>query len=129
VLPTSAELVAWSRLGSSFAPAELEDARAGGALVELRGMIRPIDHVALYRADMARWDTAGRTIGERLWDLAERIYPDDPIVPAAEGACAVVVLEGQYAGGLAVEARGVSEEIRRTRHVLPDGFLVAEPLR
>jgi uncharacterized protein len=156
----SAELVAWSRLGSSFAPAELEDARAGGALVELRGMIRPSEDVALYRADMARWDTAkrgdlpgwrasqrdwvrandacrrdllarleaagplpvrelpdtcavpwrssgwnndrnvtlllefmeqrgevavaGRIHRERLWDLAERIYPDDPIVPAAE---------------------------------------------
>jgi uncharacterized protein len=156
----SAELVAWSRLGSSFAPAELDDARAGGALVELRGMIRPSEDVALYRADMARWDTAkrgdlpgwrasqrdwvrandacrrdllarleaagplparelpdtcavpwrssgwnndrnvtlllefmeqrgevavaGRIHRERSWDLAERIYPDDPIVPAAE---------------------------------------------
>jgi uncharacterized protein len=56
----SAELVAWSRLGSTFVPAELEDARAGGALVELRGMIRPSEDVALYRADMARWDTAER---------------------------------------------------------------------
>jgi uncharacterized protein len=156
----SAELVAWSRLGSSFAPAELEDARAGGALVELRGMLRPSEDVALYRADMARWDTAkrgdppgwrasqrdwvrandacrrdllarldaagplparelpdtcavpwrssgwnndrnvtlllefmeqrgevavaGRSHRERLWGLAERIYPDDPIVPAAQ---------------------------------------------
>lgn len=158
----SAALVAWSRLGSSFAPTELEDARAGGALVELRGMLRPSEDVALYRADMARWDTAergelpgwrasqrdwvrandacrrdllarldaagplpsrelpdtcavpwrssgwnndrnvtlllefmeqrgevavaGRTHGQRSWDLAERIYPDDPIVPAAEAA-------------------------------------------
>jgi uncharacterized protein len=158
----SADLVAWSRLGSTYAPNELEDARAGGALVELRGMIRPSEDVALYRADMARWDTAergelpgwrasqrdwvrandacrrdlfdrlrasgplparelpdtcavpwrssgwndarnvtlllefmeqrgevavaARTNGERSWDLAERLYPDDPVVPAAEAA-------------------------------------------
>jgi uncharacterized protein len=158
----SADLVAWSRLGSTYAPAELEDARAGGALVELRGMLRPSEDVALYRADMARWEdaqrgefagwrvsqrdwvrandacrrdllerlrtsgplparelpdtcavpwrssgwnddrnvrlllefmelrgevaVAGRRKGERWWDLAERVYPDDPVVPAAEAA-------------------------------------------
>jgi uncharacterized protein len=156
----SADLVAWSRLGSSYVPAELEDARAGGALVELRGMIRPSEDVALYRADMARWESAQRgelpgwrasqrdwvrandacrrdildrlgsagplpardlpdtcqvpwrssgwnndrnvTLllefmeqrgevavahrrnGDRLWDLASRVYPDDPVVPADE---------------------------------------------
>jgi uncharacterized protein len=156
----SADLVAWSRLGSAYAPAELQDAFRGRALVELRGMIRPSEDVALYRADMARWDTAergelpgwrasqrdwvrandacrrdlldrlgssgplaardlpdtcavpwrssgwnddrnvrlllefmelrgevavaGRRKGERLWDLAERVYPEDPVVPAAE---------------------------------------------
>ncbi len=158
----SADLVAWSRLGSAYDPAELDDARAGGALVELRGMIRPSEDVALYRADMARWESAqrgdlpgwrvsqrdwvrandacrrdilerllrsgplpargfpdtcevpwrssgwnndrnvtlllefmeqrgevavaGRSNGERLWDLASRIYPDDPAVPADEAA-------------------------------------------
>jgi uncharacterized protein len=158
----SAELVAWSRLGSSFVPAELRDARAGGALVELRGMIRPSEDVALYRADMARWKSArpgelpgwrasqrdwvrandacrrdilrrlrasgpllardlpdtcavpwrssgwnndrnvtlllefmeqrgevavaGRRNGSRCWDLAGRVYPEDPVVPAAEAA-------------------------------------------
>src|SRR6202034_4814145 len=29
---------------------------------------------------------AGRRGGERLWDLAERVYPDHPVVPAAEAA-------------------------------------------
>jgi uncharacterized protein len=158
----SADLVAWSRLGPAYAPAELEDARAGGALVELRGMLRPSEDLALYRADMARWDTAergelpgwrasqrdwvrandacrrdllarldvsgplparelpdtcavpwrssgwndarnvtlllefmeqrgevavaDRSGGERRWDLAERVHPDDPVVPAAEAA-------------------------------------------
>jgi len=27
---------------------------------------------------------AGRRGGDRLWDLAERVYPDDPVVPAEE---------------------------------------------
>jgi uncharacterized protein len=25
---------------------------------------------------------AGRRGGDRLWDLADRVYPDDPVVPA-----------------------------------------------
>jgi uncharacterized protein len=54
----SADLVAWSRLGSAYSPTELQAALAGRALVELRGMIRPSEDVALYRADMAGWDSA-----------------------------------------------------------------------
>jgi hypothetical protein len=161
----SADLVAWSRLGSSYSPVQLDAALAAGpaphrALLELRGMIRPSEDLALYRADMARWDrstrgelrgwrasgrdwvrandacrrgildrlgssgpllsrdlpdtcavpwrstgwtnnrnvtqllefmvlrgevaVAGRRNGDRLWDLAARVYPDDPVVPAAE---------------------------------------------
>jgi uncharacterized protein len=156
----SADLVAWSRLGSTYGPAELQDALAGGALVELRGMIRPSEDVVLYRADMERWESArrgelpgwrasqrdwvrandacrrdildrlatsgplaardlpdscavpwrssgwnnernvrlllefmeqrgevavaSRRNGERLWDLAHRVYPDEPAVPAPE---------------------------------------------
>lgn len=154
----SADLVAWSRLGSRYVRDELTGALDGRALIELRGMIRPGEDVALYRADMARWagdeplegwregwrkwvrtndacrrdilhrlagtgplaarelpDTcavpwkssgwtndrnvtqllelmelrgevavAGRRGTDRLWDLAERIYPDDPVVPVAE---------------------------------------------
>lgn len=30
--------------------------------------------------------TAGREGRERLWDLAERVYPDEPVVPAEEAA-------------------------------------------
>jgi len=150
----SADLVAWSRLGSSYAPAELDTALAERKLIELRGMIRPSEDLALYRAAMAEWpgrgelrdwqvDTrdwveandacrqdilarldafgpltsrdlpdsckvpwsssgwnnnrnvvqllgvmarrgevavAGRKGRERLWDLASRVYPDDPVV-------------------------------------------------
>jgi len=156
----NADLVAWSRLGSSYSPAELSAALEKRRLIELRAMIRPAEDIALYRADMARWDsadrgelpgwrtslrdwvrandacrrdildrlrssgplpsrdlpdtcevpwkstgwtndrnvtqllefmvlrgevaTAGRQGRERLWDLAPRVYPDAPTVPAGE---------------------------------------------
>ena len=154
----SADLVAWSRLGSSYSPAELSAALADGTLIELQAMVRPREDLALYRADMAAWPgtgelldwqvlradwvrqndacrldilerlgnsgplpsrelpdtcavawgstgwtnnknvtqllafmvsrgevaTAGRKGRERLWDLASRVYPDEPAVPAAQ---------------------------------------------
>ena len=157
----SAELVVWSRLGSSYSPDELWDAVDELRLIELRGTLRVADDLALYRAEMAEWpgagavgswkraqsdwvttnnacrrdilellradgplpmselpDTcvqpwassgwnnnknvrmmldflvqkgevaaAGGTGRHRLWDLAERIYPDDPVVPTAEASC------------------------------------------
>src|SRR5215467_11352048 len=54
----SAHLVAWSRLGSAYSPADLEEALEIRSLVELRGLVRPAEDVALYRADMAHWDDA-----------------------------------------------------------------------
>ncbi|MER7892492.1 crosslink repair DNA glycosylase YcaQ family protein [Micromonospora sp. NPDC094482] len=153
----NADLVAWSRLGSSYSPAQLRAALDHRALLELRAMIRPSEDLALYRAEMAEWheevarpwqrarrdwvaandacrrdildrlatsgplpsrdlpDTcavpwkstgwtnnrnvtqllelmvargevaiAGRRGRDRLWDLAARVYPDDPVVPADE---------------------------------------------
>ena len=53
----NADLVAWSRLGSSYSPAELDAALAERAVLELRAMIRPSEDLALYRADIA----AGRS--------------------------------------------------------------------
>jgi uncharacterized protein YcaQ len=160
----SADLVAWSRLGSAYRPADLEEALGNQQLVEYRGLIRPAEDLALYRADMAAWEetsdmlggwrrsnrdwveankgcrldilhllrsegplpareipdtcevpwkstgwtnnrnvlrllefmevrgevaVAGRQEGrsrDRLWDLAERVWPDDTVVPAAEAA-------------------------------------------
>jgi len=156
----SADLVLWSRLGSSYSPTELRKALAERSLIELQALIRPADDLALYRADMAEWpgrgelrgwqverrdwiaandacrrdiltrlkasgplpmrelpDTcavpwgstgwtndrnvekmldlmvargevavAGRQGTERLWDLASRVYPDDPVVPLEEAA-------------------------------------------
>ncbi|HTZ90965.1 MAG TPA: crosslink repair DNA glycosylase YcaQ family protein [Streptosporangiaceae bacterium] len=154
----SADLVAWSRLGARYSRLELQHALQGRALLELLGMIRPSEDIALYRAEMAEWpgrgelrdwqhflvdwvrandacrldildlldssgplparelpDTckvpwestgwtnnrnvtklldfmvqrgevavAGRDGDDRLWDLAARVYPDDPVVPADE---------------------------------------------
>jgi hypothetical protein len=154
----SADLVVWSRLGSSYSPTDLRNALADRTLIELQALIRPAEDLALYRADMADWpgkgelrpwqverrdwiaandtcrrdilkrlkakgpllmrelpDTyatpwastgwtsnrnvekmldfmvargevavAGRQRTERLWDLASRVYPDDPVVPAEE---------------------------------------------
>ena len=154
----NADLVAWTRLGSSYSPAELDTALESRVLIELRAMIRPAEDLALYRADMAQWESAergqlpgwrastrdwvrandacrrdilerlgsagplpsrelpdscavpwastgwtnnrnvtqllefmvlrgevaiaGRRGPVRLWDLATRVYPDDPVVPS-----------------------------------------------
>ncbi|MDR0343321.1 MAG: winged helix DNA-binding domain-containing protein [Nocardiopsaceae bacterium] len=56
----NADLVAWSRLGPSYSRADLDAALASRALLELLALIRPGEDLALYRADMARWDAAGR---------------------------------------------------------------------
>jgi len=154
----SADLVAWTRLGSSYQPKLLQTALADRHLIELRAYLRPAADLALYRADMAAWPgtgelkdwqvqfrdwvaandrcrrdilgrlraegplpsraipdscekpwestgwtgnknvgrlldfmvargevaVAGRKGRERLWDLAERVYPDHPVIPAAE---------------------------------------------
>lgn len=151
----NAYLVAWSRLGASFARADLDKALADRELIEFSAFVRPGEDLALYRAEMAMWRagkagypstiawvkandacrrdilerltaagptpsrelpdtckvplkstgwnnnknvtrllefmacrgevaTAGRRKAERLWDLAERVYPDHPAVPAEE---------------------------------------------
>ncbi len=154
----SADLVLWSRLGSTYSPQDLRDAVDEQRLIELRGTLRPAEDLVLFRAEMAEWpgagelaewqearrgwveanngcredildrlradgplpsrelpDTcvqpwrstgwtnsknvtmllellvargevavAGRAGRDRLWDLASRVYPDDPVVPSAE---------------------------------------------
>jgi uncharacterized protein YcaQ len=51
----SADLVLWSRLGSSYSPLRLRDAIDEQVLLELHGLIRPAEDLALYRAEMAEW--------------------------------------------------------------------------
>ena len=55
----SADLVLVSRLGSTYASAELRRALDDHSLVDLRGMLRPSEDIALYRADMADWPGTG----------------------------------------------------------------------
>lgn len=154
----SADLVLWSRLGAAYQPRDLAAALDEQSLVELRGVIRPREDIALYTAEMAQWPgrgelvywleaqaewvqandgcrrdildrltdlgpltsrelpdscdvpwrssgwtnnrnvtqllelmvrrgevaVSGRAGRERLWDLAERVYPEVPPVPQAE---------------------------------------------
>jgi len=153
----SADLVLWSRLGSSYDPQELADALDEQSVLEYRGTLRPAEDLALYRAEMEVWAAgeltgwqrsnvewlrtneacrqdilerlradgplpiselpdlcvrpwessgwnnnrnvtmmlhvmvrtgevaaAGGTGKERLWDLAERVYPGGPVPPLAE---------------------------------------------
>ena len=55
----NADLVAWSRLGSSYSPSELVDALERQELLELRGFVRPSESLALFRAEMAEWPGSG----------------------------------------------------------------------
>ena len=150
----SADLVAWSRLGSAYEPDELKRAlERDRTLFELGALVRPMGDLGLYLAGAAEWpsydkprawlrdndrfrcdilellgssgplssrdipDTcvapwastgwsnnrnvtqmleflmmrgevaiAGRVARERLWDLAERVYPADVAVPSVEEA-------------------------------------------
>lgn len=65
----SADLVAWTRLGNAYKAGELEAAVADGSLVELQGMLRPAEDIALYRAEMALWPGTGEL---REWQQAQR---------------------------------------------------------
>jgi uncharacterized protein len=150
----SADLVAWSRLGSAYQPAHLKQAvEEDRTLFEHDALIRPMSDVGLYLAGAADWpsydkqrawlrdndrfrrdildllgssgplssrdipDTcvapwastgwtnnrnvtqmleflmmrgevaiAGRVGRQRLWDLPERVYPADVVVPSVEEA-------------------------------------------
>ena len=150
----NADLVAWSRLGSAYDPADLRRAlEQDRALFEHNALVRPTSDLGLYLAGAAEWpsrermrawlsdndgfrrdildllaasgplssrdipDTcvvpwastgwtnnrnvtqmleflmlrgeiaiAGRAGRERLWDLAERVYPADVVVPTVDEA-------------------------------------------
>jgi uncharacterized protein YcaQ len=92
----SADLVLWSRLGSSYSPAQLRDALDEQTLLELHGLVRPPEDLALYRAEMAEWpgrpplrdwqeglrDWVDANNGCRL-DILTRLRADGPL-PARE---------------------------------------------
>ncbi len=61
----SADLVLWSRLGPAYSTAHLAAALAEHRVVDLRGILRLADDVALFTADMARWPGVGEVPGYR----------------------------------------------------------------
>jgi uncharacterized protein len=65
----NADLVAWSRLGSSYSPEDLVAALEKRILLELRATIRPSEDLSLYRADMAEWPGRGEL---RAWQQHRR---------------------------------------------------------
>lgn len=75
VVVPSAHLVLWSRIGSTYERADLEDALTAGELVEIGGMATPLSQVALHRAVMAGWPGAG----DRPWhaDVAAWVEAND----------------------------------------------------
>ena len=92
----SADLVLWSRLGSSYDPAELRDAVDQQRLIEHQGYLRPSEDVALFRAEMAHWPGTGPLkdwqVGNARWveandacrlDILERLRGDGPL-PTSE---------------------------------------------
>jgi uncharacterized protein YcaQ len=63
----SADLVAWSRLGSSYSPSDLQAALEGRRLFEYVAFVRPAEDIALYRAHMEAWPGTGELAD---WQLA-----------------------------------------------------------
>src|SRR6476620_3667913 len=65
----NADLVCWSRLGSSYQPADLDELLDDRSLVEFRGVLRPDEDIALYRAEMQAWPGSGEL---REWQVDNR---------------------------------------------------------
>ncbi|GAB3915282.1 hypothetical protein GCM10011575_39950 [Microlunatus endophyticus] len=104
VVAPNADLVLWSRIGSAYDRDELADLVAAHELIELDGMLRPAEDIALYRAEMdamadggtlegwqrSTWewvdanDGCRRDILDRLADsgpLTSRQIPDTTVLP------------------------------------------------
>jgi uncharacterized protein YcaQ len=86
----SAHLVLWSRLGSSYGTYELEDAVAEQGVIELFGHLRPVEDIALHRAEMEAWPdgSIGWEVSQDQWvrdndgcrlDVLERLRADGPL--------------------------------------------------
>ena len=86
----SADLVLWSRLGSSYDPDELRSALDEQALIEHQGFIRPVEDMALFRAEMAAWPGAGPL---KDWEVARAEWVE------ANNACRLDVLAALRSDG------------------------------
>jgi uncharacterized protein len=70
----NADLVMWSRLGSTYDPTVLADAISEQRLIDLEGRLRPAEDLALFRAEMAAWPGRGEL---REWQEDIREWVDD----------------------------------------------------
>ena len=73
----SADLVLWSRLGSSYHRSELRDALDEQRLIDHHGLIRPSEHLAAYRAEMAIWPGRPEELKDWELDIAEWVDAND----------------------------------------------------
>ncbi len=77
----SADLVLWSRLGSSYSPQDLRDAVDEQVLVDYRGLLMPAADMALHRAGMDRFregvDLAEWQVGRHDWVVANNDFRRD----------------------------------------------------
>lgn len=72
----SAELVAWSRLGSALPRDAVTDATDRQQLIDVHGLLRPTEDLALYRAEMAEWPGVGE-VPEYRQGQAEWVRDND----------------------------------------------------
>jgi uncharacterized protein len=92
----SAELVLWSRFGSSFRPQDLSDAVDEQRLIEIHQSLRAPEDIALFRAEMDHWRESEELVGWQRsateWvranndcrrDILERLRADGPL-PSSE---------------------------------------------
>ncbi|HET7734906.1 MAG TPA: crosslink repair DNA glycosylase YcaQ family protein [Nocardioidaceae bacterium] len=92
----SAELVLWSRLGGAYRYGDLDRLLGDGSLVEFRGLVRPAEDMALFRAEMELWHQPDVLTGWRRsqanWveandgarrDILEKLYDEGPLVSRA----------------------------------------------
>jgi uncharacterized protein YcaQ len=88
----SAELVAWSRLGSSCSRNAVTDAVEEQSLIDLHGLLRPAEDLVLYLAEMAEWPGTDEVPywleGQAAWvrandgfrrDLLDELRRDGPL--------------------------------------------------
>jgi uncharacterized protein YcaQ len=77
----NAALVAWSRLGSTCPRNAVADALDEQALIDVQGLLRPAEDLALYRAEMADWPGVGEVPnwleGQAAWVQANEGFRRD----------------------------------------------------
>jgi uncharacterized protein YcaQ len=91
----SAELVVWSRLGSTCPRTAVPDAVEEQSLIDVNGLLRPVEDLVLYRAEMAEWPGVGEVPdyleGQAAWveandgfrrDLLVELQRDGPLTRA-----------------------------------------------